>query len=167
MESLLSFLPYLVSICIPSIAAPGFVAEPASELESLSLSISSSKPSDVTLDVAMLKMDLASIFSVATDLLLLMLFKWILVIDVLEEKLCALTAPSFASPNIIAEALYPLLVVAVLHSLSDSPSDVSLMPSPATALMMLSELVSSRTAYPLLEMYFDLVIFCCWSSVKQ
>jgi hypothetical protein len=45
--------------------------------------------SDVTLDAAMLKTDLASIFSVATDLLLLMFFEWIVVIDALEEKLCA------------------------------------------------------------------------------
>jgi hypothetical protein len=87
--------------------------------------------SDVTLEVVMLKTDLASVFSVVTDLLLLLLllslmfFEWSIIIDQLEEKLYASTVPSFASPNMIVEALYPLLAVATLRSLSDSPSDVS------------------------------------------
>jgi hypothetical protein len=53
----------------------------------------------------MLKIDLASVFAVFTDLLSPMFFEWIVVTNALEEKLWASTAPSFASPNKIAEAL--------------------------------------------------------------
>jgi hypothetical protein len=81
--------------------------------------------------------------------------------DMLEEKLCASTAPSLASPNIISEASWPLPTMADLRSFSDNPRGVSKIPSSSTALIMSSELDSSNTAYPLLGMYFDLVIFCC------
>jgi hypothetical protein len=66
--------------------------------------------------------------------------------DLLEEKLCASTAPSLASTNIISEASWPLPAMADLHSLSDSPRVVSKIPSSSTALIMSSELDLSNTA---------------------
>ncbi len=92
------------SICIPSIPTSDFSALPLSS-ESLLSSIPSAKPSDVTLDVAILNTDLANVLSVATVLLLSMLLEWIMVTEALEEKLWASMASSFASPNIIAEEL--------------------------------------------------------------
>ena len=53
--------------------------------------------------------------------------------DALDEKLCASTAPSLASPNIISEAAWPLPAMAERRSFSDSPSVVSKMPSSAAA----------------------------------
>ncbi len=114
----------LESICIPSISTSDFSALLLLS-KSLLSSIPSTEPSDVTLDVAILNTDLANVLSVATVLLSPMLLEWIVVTEALEEKLWASTAPSFASPNIIAEVLLPLLAAAVCCSLSNSPSVVS------------------------------------------
>jgi hypothetical protein len=65
----------------------------------------------------MLNTDLASVFCEATDLLLFTFFECIVVMDKLEEKLCASTALTLASPNIILEALWPLPAMADMRSL--------------------------------------------------
>ena len=81
------------------------------------------------LPVPTLNTDFASVFCEATDLLSFTFFECIVVMDMLEEKLCASTAPSLASPDIISDASWPLPVIADLRSLSDSPRVVSKIPS--------------------------------------
>ena len=108
-----------------------------------------------------LNTDFASVFCDTTDLLSFSFVECVVVMDMLEEKSCASTAPSLASPNIISDALWPLPAITVLRSFSDSPKVVSKIPSSAAALIMSSELDSSRTAYPLSVMYFEQVILCC------
>ncbi len=91
----LEFLQCSDSICIPSYNTPDF-SVPLTLSKSLSSSISSTEPSDVTLDVAILNTDLANILSVATAILSSMFLEWIVMAEALEEKLLASTAPSFA-----------------------------------------------------------------------
>ncbi len=72
-------------------------------------------------------MDFASVCFITTNSapLFFSLHKWVVVTDADAEKLCASTAPSVASPKLIAEALWLLPAMESHFSFSESPSDRS------------------------------------------
>jgi hypothetical protein len=101
--------------------------------------------SSVTLDVevSMVNTDLARLLAVATELVshFFLFIVWVEVIEVVDKKLWASIDPSFASPKVIADALYTFPATNVLLSLSNNPRVRLHIPWVVATFIMLSESV--------------------------